>query len=182
MGTPESVPPVSVPATDYRQRVVDAMARYYSTNDVAALMDEAEADAARERKRTDRRARGVRTEHEEQRAVVLWLEANGHRVFAVPNGAIHGLTGQAAARYSAYLRAEGKRRGIPDLWIGPPPGSRVWTVLEMKVATGGRASPEQKDWLDYCESTGMKALVAHGADEAIRQLTQLGYGGHHGAR
>lgn len=133
------------------------------------------ADQRRQAKRDARHAAGKLSEHEEQCIVVDWLEARGHKVFAVCNGVVFGMSRESACRYSAYLRAEGKRKGVPDLWIGPPHGSRVWTVLEMKQVGGADPSTEQREWLDYCEMNGMRALVAFGHEQAIERLMEAGY-------
>jgi hypothetical protein len=162
-------------ARDHKQRIASAIDRYYATHNTGEMQAEHAQEERRQAKREARQAKGIVTEHEEQRQVVDWLEAHGHRFFAVCNGVVFGMPRQAAIRYHAYLCAEGKRKGVPDLWIGPPKGDRVWTVLEMKAAGAGPPTPEQRDWLDYCEQMGMRALVAHGADEAIRKLREAGY-------
>ena len=159
----------------HKKAIVESMGRYTDTHDVGQLRAEHTDDARRQAKRDARHAAGKLNEHEEQQLVVEYLEAGGHRVFAVCNGVVFGMPREAACRYAAYLRAEGRRRGVPDLWIGPNATSRVWTVLEMKQVGGAEPTPEQREWLDYCESTGMRALVAFGHEQAIERLREAGY-------
>jgi hypothetical protein len=134
-------------------------------------------DQAREAKREKRRELGVVTEHEEQKSFCEWMDAKRILYFSVPNGVVFGgMSSQAIARYRAYLRAEGLQRGAPDLVIvDPVPGSRVHVVVEMKSLTG-KESPEQRAFLDEMEARGWKVLIAHGRDEAVRMMTEAGYG------
>ena len=159
---------------DYRAGVADALRRYYASPRAARDAEELEANRVREEKKARRQATGTRTEHEEQADVVRWLRAHRLVCCAVPNA------GRRDPRLAAWLRAEGMAAGVPDLLIfTPPPGSGVpGTALEMKRAGGkpSDVSPKQRHWLDALEALGWHVLVGYGADNAIRQLGELGYG------
>ena len=105
----------------------------------------------------------VPTEHEEQRAFVMWFRQNHKpvRIFAVPNG------GRRSLNEATRLKAEGVSAGVPDLYI---PEWNMW--IEMKRQKGGALSEEQKDWRDYLLSIGHKWHVTKGAAEAIKTITE----------
>ncbi|MCF4151775.1 VRR-NUC domain-containing protein [Dethiosulfovibrio sp. F2B] len=102
----------------------------------------------------------IPSEHDEQRYFVQWFRRRfpSVRIFAVPNG---GARGKATA---GRLKAEGVSKGVPDLCI---PEWAFW--IEMKRRKGGVLSPEQKDWLEYLNESGHKAVVCRGMDEAIQE-------------
>ena len=97
------------------------------------------------------------TEHQEQKLFVKWFELQYPKVkiFAIPNG------GNRNVITATMLKAEGVRKGVPDLFI---PEWLLW--IEMKRVKGGKLSPEQSNWIDYLNGCGHLALVANGFDEA----------------
>lgn len=99
------------------------------------------------------------SEHEEQCAFISAFRKTfpGVRIIAIPNG------GWRDIKTAARLKAEGVCKGVPDLFI---PEWRFW--IEMKRQKGGRASEEQKDWIEYLTATGYKAVVCKGKDEALQ--------------
>ena len=103
----------------------------------------------------------IRTEHEEQREFVSWFRQNfaGVRIFAIPNG------GGRSKTQGARLKLEGVSPGVPDLQI---PAWRTW--VEMKRTKGSRVDPDQRDWHDYLRSIGDRVIVAHGCEDAKRQI------------
>ena len=108
------------------------------------------------------------TEHQEQVAVVKWFDHQYPRLrgklFAVPNG------GQRHPAVAAKLKAEGVRRGVPDLWLPVRTDCFAGLVIELKVK-GGRLSPEQADWLDHLTGEGYMAVVCVGADAAMATIS-----------
>jgi hypothetical protein len=106
----------------------------------------------------------VKTEHEEQREFVQWMRQTHPtlRIYAIPNG------GHRGASQGARLKAEGVTAGVPDLHV---PALRLW--IEMKRASGGTVSREQRDWHDYLRGIGDRVIVAKGKEEAIRAITDL---------
>ena len=97
------------------------------------------------------------TEHQEQKLFVKWFELQYPKVkiFAIPNG------GNRNVITATMLKAEGVRKGVPDLFI---PEWLLW--IEMKRVKGGKLSPAQSDWIDYLNGCGHTALVANGFEEA----------------
>lgn len=101
------------------------------------------------------------SESAEQIGFLRWFEASfqGVRIFHIPNG------GHRAMTVAKKLKEEGVRSGVPDLYV---PAWRLW--IEMKRATGGRLSAEQKDWIAYLEQIGDSVIVAKGAKDASAQV------------
>lgn len=99
------------------------------------------------------------TEHQEQKLFVKWFELQYPKVkiFAIPNG------GNRNVVTATMLKAEGVRKGVPDLFI---PAWQMW--IEMKRVKGGKLSPEQKVWIDYLNECDYLAVVANGFEEAKR--------------
>jgi len=104
----------------------------------------------------------IPTEHEEQRELVRWFRHRWPlvRIMAIPNGGARNIA--TATR----LKAEGVSAGVPDLFV---PAWRLW--VEMKRTKDGRASPQQKDWIEYLRSIQYTCLIAHGAEDAKAQIT-----------
>ena len=109
-------------------------------------------------------------EHNEQAALFTWarLKEAQHPalalMFAVPNGGARNVvTGQR-------LKQEGVKRGVPDIWLPVARCGYHGLVIELKAGKG-RATPEQKAWLQALRAEGWLALVCVGA-EAARQVVQ----------
>ena len=85
------------------------------------------------------------SEHSEQVGFVNWFRAKYPHtlIFAIPNGEKRSIS------VATRLKAEGVTRGIPDLYI---PACNLW--VEMKRATGGRLSPDQKKSYRISEISG----------------------------
>lgn len=105
-------------------------------------------------------------EHYEQCAVFEWAAYHEREypelkyLFAVPNG------GQRNVIVASKLKAEGVKRGVPDIWL---PVARVGyhgLVIELK-ADKGRKTPEQEAWLTFLWLQGYLAGCVWGADAAI---------------
>jgi len=103
----------------------------------------------------------VPSEHAEQVTFLAQFEKNypGVRVFAIPNG---GFRNKSVA---VKLKAEGVKKGVPDLCI---PEWNLW--IEMKRKKGGRLTPEQKDWISYLKKCGHTVIVAPGWEAAMEAL------------
>lgn len=82
---------------------------------------------------------------------------------AVPNGEKRHIS------VASRLKAEGVRRGTPDIFICLPEGRIAW--LEMKAAKGS-LSPEQKAFRDKVLALGHFWAVAKTVDEALEHLTK----------
>jgi len=106
----------------------------------------------------------IPTEHAEQCAVIKWFDLQfpglKGRLAAIPNG------GQRHIAVAAKLKAEGVRKGFPDMMLLKPMGGYFGLFVELKRVKGGRLSPEQEDWLIWLATQGFKTAVCKGADEA----------------
>ena len=104
------------------------------------------------------------SEHSEQVGFVNWFRAKYPKVliFAIPNGEKRSIS------VATRLKAEGVTRGIPDLYI---PSCNLW--VEMKRATGGRLSPDQKKVIEYLRSVGHTVIVGKGAGDASKQVLEF---------
>lgn len=122
------------------------------------------------------------TEAQECAALAKWLDRAGVLYTHVPLG---GLRDRKAA---ALLRNMGAKRGVPDYLIFTTPPHWWHTThqlatarhrgvaLEMKRRKGGSLSEQQKWWIAQLKLAGWHVIVARGAQDAVTQLTALGYG------
>lgn len=119
-------------------------------------------------------------ESQMQRALMQWWHAQ-HRafgvselmLFSIPNG------GARTAVTGAILKAEGARKGAPDLMLAVPRYRRevwkdeVWEhglFLELK-RRDGRLSPEQEVFHSLLRQQGYKVVVVWSLTEAINEIT-----------
>lgn len=120
------------------------------------------------------RRAGVPREHFEQVALFIWADSAGARakhpelemLFAVPNG------GHRHKATAGKLKAEGVRRGVPDLMLDVSRGGFHGFRGELK-AEGGAMSIDQRAWRDRYKAHGYYHVVAVGW-EAMRDEI-LGY-------
>jgi hypothetical protein len=123
------------------------------------------------------------SEAQEQREVMRWLKVvckmTEQDYAANQEGARFG-QGEDAAIRGAIAKANGMRKGRPDLEIYPPPPlypDARGVALEMKSRDpNARASSAQLAWLERLSRNGWVGYVAHGSDDAIEWLKSLGYG------
>lgn len=107
----------------------------------------------------------IPTEFEEQVALRQYCDIKRYAYFAVPNE-----TYTTSYNQKRRNRAKGVVKGVPDFWCIVN-GHLV--AIELKRVKGGRASPEQVDWIDRLRDVGVLAIIAKGADEAIAYLERL---------
>lgn len=107
------------------------------------------------------------SEHAEQVALFAWAAlATKQRpelamLVAIPNGGSRGDNAKSRAIRGNALKAEGVKKGYPDLALNVPRGGYGALFIELKTQTG-RASPEQKDWLERLNACGNYATVCKG--------------------
>jgi VRR-NUC domain. len=114
----------------------------------------------------------ISTEHQEQALLIQMVRLaaqTDHRLsllFAIPNGGHrHILTAQK-------LKDEGVKSGVPDLFLPVAIAPYHGLFIEMKRRTGGKLSPNQKQWINALLKQGYKVVVANGASEAWSALRE----------
>jgi len=108
------------------------------------------------------------TEHKIQTALFDYLALAAKpelEIRAIPNGEKRHIS------VASRLKAEGVRRGTPDIFVCLPGGKIAW--LEMKAAKG-RLSEDQIAFRDRVLSLGHLWAMARSVDEAIEHLTDWG--------
>ncbi|MGN6205965.1 VRR-NUC domain-containing protein [Humibacter sp.] len=116
------------------------------------------------------------TEHQEQSLLFQWIALETPRhpelglCFAVPNFAgFHG-SQVARMRSGSRAKAEGRKKGVPDICLPVPRGAFHGLFIELK-AKGGRPSPEQRQWLQALREQGYAAHLCVGWDDARQTIT-----------
>lgn len=130
------------------------------------------------RRRVPSKAKNV-TEHDLQVALITRcnLLAYQHpelaRLFAIPNGAKLPYTvdanGERVSRQGAYLRAEGLKSGVPDLFLPAARGGWHGLFIEMK-RPGNKPSENQTEWMGALTENGYLCVVCYSDDEALDTL------------
>ncbi len=105
------------------------------------------------------------TEHDEQSALIRWARLNECRypklkkLYAVPNG------GYRCAKTAADLKAEGVRKGIPDLHLPVARGGYHGLWIEMKVHPNV-TTPDQDIVIEELREEGHRVEVCWSMEEA----------------
>ena len=69
------------------------------------------------------------------------------------------------------LKSEGLKPGVSDLCLPVPLNGYHGMYIEMKRPDHkNKPTREQKDWLDYFNSVGYKAVVCYGYEDAVREI------------
>ena len=105
------------------------------------------------------------SEHVEQATLIRWAALHEKRwpelrlLHAIPNGE------HRSKIAGSRLKAEGVRRGVPDLDL--PVARNGWHGLRIELkAQGGRVKPEQRQWLADLVAEGYRAEVCVGWESA----------------
>jgi len=111
-------------------------------------------------------------EHKIQKALIEWAGyARCQRpeldlLYAIPNG------GHRDIRVAAKLKAEGVKRGVPDLCLPVMRGGFAALYIEMKTPrSGSKLSPDQEWWFGRLSEHGALCKVCRSVDEA-RQVIE----------
>lgn len=109
----------------------------------------------------------IPTEDQEHQALAQYLWAKGYRFHHSPNA-----TGSSAEarRRAVRMKRMGTSPGFPDLLVFAH-GHRI--AIELKRQKGGRATPQQIEWLDTLSNYGFSVKVARGAKEAIDFIEEV---------
>lgn len=104
-------------------------------------------------------------EHEQQKIVLSFCNKHPELsvIFAIGNGGLRDL-GTAIK-----MKAEGVKKGVPDLFLPLAKKGYHGLFIELKTETG-RASKEQKEWIEKLNANGYLAKVCFGYKEAIEEL------------
>jgi hypothetical protein len=109
-------------------------------------------------------------EHIEQCTLIHWTEMIGKKypnllkIYAVPNG------GHRHPIVAKKLKAEGVKKGIPDLCLPIARKGYHALYIEMKADEKCRLSDNQVEKICELESDGNMVVVAHGWLESARAL------------
>jgi hypothetical protein len=110
------------------------------------------------------------SEHQEQVALIQWADYQrfngmkiGERLFAVPNG------GDRHPAVAAKLKAEGVRKGTPDLFLRIPVAGFHGLFIEMK-SRDGRLTKDQREFLETAKADGYHAVCCQGYDAAKAEI------------
>ena len=111
----------------------------------------------------------IPTEHEEQATFCKYLDIRKIKYFAIPNANAMSIKDRTMAiKTMAKLKAEGVKKGVPDMLVFLP--TKVLFV-EMKRSKGGTISSEQKQWIEYINTLPYaSAVVCKGYKEAIEEI------------
>jgi len=90
---------------------------------------------------------------------IAYPEVNEH-AFAIPNGGARNKT------VATKLKAEGVKKGIPDIFIAIPFNDFHGLFIELKIKPNGPTA-EQKDWIAKLKAQGYDCHVCYTLDEAI---------------
>lgn len=116
------------------------------------------------------------SEHDHQVSLMRWIALSTPRypvlglIFAIPNG------GARHIKVAAKLKAEGVKKGIPDLFFAYPARGYHGLFIELKTESG-RVSKEQKEMIERLSKVGYKAVVCRGWEDAKDEI--LNYLGVH---
>jgi hypothetical protein len=116
-----------------------------------------------------------RSEHAEQTALMTWCRYNRARwpeldlLYAIPNG------GHRHIAVAGKMKAEGVRRGVPDLCLPVARGLWHGLYIELKTSTG-RTTPEQREWIARLQGQGYRVEVCKGWPAAAAVIEDyMGY-------
>lgn len=105
------------------------------------------------------------SEHQDQVALFVWakLQENSHpelkMLHAIPNG------GARTAVTGSKLKAEGVKRGVPDLSLPVARGGHHGLYIELKIKRN-KLTIEQSWWLSALRQQGYRAEMCVGWDQA----------------
>ena len=107
----------------------------------------------------------ARDEHTEQVALFRWADIARWRypelalLYAIPNG------GHRHIQVARKLKAEGVKRGVPDICMPVPRGDWCGLYIELKTASGA-VSKVQRGWLKALQDHGHRVAVCRGWEPA----------------
>lgn len=109
-------------------------------------------------------------EHDEQAALIDWtilMSAKWPELnlfYHIPN---EGKRSPAAAM---RLKQEGMKRGVPDNCLPVARGKYHGLYIELKRIRDGRATQDQKQWIEDLNNQGYLATICKGWEEAAKVI------------
>jgi hypothetical protein len=110
------------------------------------------------------------TEHDEQVALFQWaatalkMMPEVGLLHAIPNG------GHRHPAVAKRLKAEGVKRGVPDLCLPIPRGPYHGMYIEMKAGEN-KPTAEQLAWFSALSALGYYTALCYSAERAIEEIT-----------
>ena len=112
------------------------------------------------------------SEHAEQMALFQWCALSGQPLLRLLF-AINNAVGRSSVIHGARNKAEGVKKGVPDLFLPVSVPTRGLTsdclhglFIEMKRRTASRLGEEQKEWIANLRAQGYRVEVCYGWEEA----------------
>ena len=113
----------------------------------------------------------IPTESAEQQWLFKWAayESGAHPelelMYHIPN------EGQRSRATGGRLRAEGLKKGVPDICLPVARMGFHGLYIELKRIKNGRATEEQRAWLKKLTAEGYLACICHGWQAAAEVIT-----------
>lgn len=110
------------------------------------------------------------TEHQEQKVVVEWW-SYACKSYGLPHYALmaYPAGGLRHKSTAGKLKAEGVRRGVPDLLLPIARGPYIGCAIEMK-SESGRVRDAQQSVIDWLRSEGWCVAVCYNSKQAVDLL------------
>lgn len=104
------------------------------------------------------------TENDEQIVVAQFCKYQHIPFVHIPN------EGLRSERMGALLKEMGMQKGFPDIHIPQAKSGYYAMYIELKRDRLSHPTKEQLKWIAYLNKNGYYAVVAYGADEAIKEI------------
>ncbi len=117
------------------------------------------------------------TESVEQQRLFQWARmAAGARpelglLYHIPN------EGKRSVKTGARMKAEGLKKGVPDVCLPVARGGCHGLYIELKRERSGRATQEQVAWMDALMAEGYAVSLCHGWERAAEAIEAYLEGG-----
>ena len=118
-----------------------------------------------------RDASSIPTETAEQQTLFQWARMMCGKwpelklLYHIPN------EGERSQKTGARMKAEGLKKGVPDICLPVARGGNHGLYIELKRVENSRVTQEQLEWIEALMAQGYVAAVCRGCDEAIRLIT-----------
>ena len=115
-------------------------------------------------------------EHDLQTAIFAWANMQAGNcpalkyLFAIPNG------GQRHPAVAMRLKAEGVKRGVPDVFLPLPVNNYHGLFMEVKIFPN-KCTLEQKEFLNFLDMEGYATIVVYSLEQAILAFNKYFAGG-----